>query len=149
MNHPDDQTLERYRIRKLTAKKAAMVQKHMVHCLECSSKLRSMESLDQRLTTCSLEEPSADFTLHVMANLSSPARKSDTGKHYLAAERRSFGFRPEMTNALVAIAATYLFVSSGFISAVISVDSGVLENQLYTGIETITEWVARISSALY
>jgi hypothetical protein len=92
-----------------------------------------------------LEEPSADFTGLVMSRLTL-AEESPSSK--VPPPRSRFILRPELANALVATTATYLFLASGFVGAVFSVDRGIIENQLYDKAQAVMDWVILLSKAL-
>lgn len=154
MKHPGDRTLEKYRSRSLTHEQAVKVARHLQVCPHCASRLEQWKVLDGILSEAELDAPSLKFADRVLEGLTQPlplADKKPAGGDDAVRQtppRRS-RLRPELTNALVAMAATYVFVSSGFIGAVFYVAPNVVEARLYTGIQTVAEWVDQLSQALF
>ncbi|WP_438448481.1 anti-sigma factor family protein [Gorillibacterium sp. sgz5001074] len=150
--HPDDRTLELYRSCKLPETEADKIRLHMERCAACSAKLQALERLERHLHELSTESPGVDFTDRVMQALSASevqvaARLN--GENASVAKRR-FGWmlRPELYNVLLATAATYLFVSTGILQAIFTVDSGTMEAGLYVRMLVVLEWVGRITHSL-
>lgn len=56
--------------------------------------------------------------------------------------------RPELANALVATAATYLFVSSGIVKAVFNLDPGAVEYDLYEKVISVMDWVDKLTKSI-
>lgn len=101
------------------------------------------------------EEPSPDFTGRVMERLAALEQSAGGTGGSRIPERsgeerpRRFIFRPELANALVATAATYVFISSGFLNAVFSLDRGLVEYEVYSKVQIVMGWVGQLSQALH
>jgi hypothetical protein len=155
--HPNDRTLERYRSRNLTLEELRKVDRHISECGVCVSRLGALAALEARLREIPMEEPSAGFTGRILEELRmedsrAADLKSATPGQQLKARpepRPRFSLRPELANAMIATAATYVFVSSGFVGVVFSVDRGGVEYQLYMKVQAVLDWVGQLSQALY
>lgn len=98
-----------------------------------------------------LESPGEGFTDRVIAAIYAAdeapiSAPPETGP----SSKRTLGWllRPELYNVLVATAATYLFVSTGLLKAVFTVDSGAVEAGLYVRMLAVVDWVGRLAHAL-
>lgn len=156
MIHPNDRTLEQYRRRNLTPEQMLRVNRHMKSCPRCVSRLQAFADLESRLADVQLEEPAPGFTESVLKRLAASAAETQPEADGLSGEspssperRRRYLFRPELANAIVATAATYVFVSSGFVKAILAFDGGAAEYQLYSKVQVVVEWMGELSKALH
>ncbi|MFK7694397.1 hypothetical protein [Paenibacillus sp. HJGM_3] len=97
-----------------------------------------------------LEHPSNDFTDRVMRAIQEEGRRTQSGAP--SRNVRSRGIGSELLNALVASAATFLFISAGVWSDLLSLQGGefglavrdTVAGTLYTGID----WISAAIQAL-
>lgn len=154
IRHPEDRTLELYRSSELTPDQAERVRLHAASCSECACKLEAMERMNALMGKLELESPREDFTDRVMQSIVSlenrrtPLPDASKLPPVQAGRRFAWLLRPELYNVAVATAATYLFVSTGLLKAMFSMDPGSVEAELYFKMHTVLDWVERIADSI-
>jgi hypothetical protein len=152
VTHPDDQMLERYRNHSLTPELAGRLEGHVTACATCRNRLEAFSTMDRRLSEFPMENPSEGFTDRLMMALPAleDSRRFLTKAHGTSPskKRRQWLFRPELANALVATAATYLFISSGILETVLSLDPGRVEYGIHTKLALVLDWVDRLAKVI-
>lgn len=151
IRHPGDQTLERYRNLSLNQEEAGRVGVHLKGCSCCRDRLAALAELDRRLSVLAMEDTPEDFTDRLMAALpvTDPSFRPDHSAGSSASGNRRHRFiRPELANAMVATAATYLFISSGIIGKVFYLDPGQVEGGFQAKLAVFLEWVDRLAQVI-
>jgi hypothetical protein len=115
----------------------------------------SPDRLDHRWSSLEQESLPEDFTQRVMDRLHAAqeaarpvqAGMSPESNRSTIPRARRF-FRPELANALVATAATYLFISTGLMRTMFSLDSASVETGLYVKMTVFLDWVGRLAHSI-
>lgn len=152
IRHPGDLTLERYRNHSLKPDEAWKLEGHLKACPLCRSRLEAWAETDKRLAELRPESPSEGFTDKVMqalpplcgaGSLLQPDAEAPASK-----ARKPLPLRPELTHAMVATAATYLFISSGVLGTVLTLDPGKMEFGFQYRLSLLLEWVDRLAQVI-
>ncbi|WP_248931159.1 anti-sigma factor family protein [Paenibacillus hamazuiensis] len=117
MKHLNDLQLQRFQNSRCTPQEATRIRKHLRRCDVCRRELMAYAELNRALAAQPLMAAPAHTAERVMAALrSNPASSS-------AAPRPRLKLGVELANGCVAAAATYLFISTGVWSKIVSIDA--------------------------
>ncbi|MEK3911192.1 anti-sigma factor [Paenibacillus sp. FSL H7-0331] len=130
--HPNERQLQRFLNRACSELEYKRIQQHIHICSGCRARLHTYLNLEELLNGMDVLSPTPGLEDRVMHKIreqskehidnlvptSSRPRKADPA----SAPRRLW--RPELINGLIATAATYLFVSSGILGRIISINAG-------------------------
>ena len=147
--HPDDRTLERYlnkHIDELMNKRVAL---HLRACPDCRRRLAAFVDMELLLENMPLLDAPSGLSDRVMEALRQeppmaaerPALKQET------AGKKTF-WRTELANGLVATAATFLFIYSGAMGKLISLDAYELEAGVRSGTRLLFQTIELLSKQL-
>lgn len=144
IRHPDDRKLVRYLSLSLNQEEAEAVARHIEECKDCAHRQSAWRGTIRRMDGFVQDEPSAPFTERVMAALP-PAFGHPVSTGWEESPRRIAFLRPELAHALLATAATYLFLSTGIVQRLYTLDAGAVQAGLYTKMTVLLDWVGQLA----
>ncbi|TVY01058.1 anti-sigma factor family protein [Paenibacillus cremeus] len=143
--HPDKKTLQRFLNNRLSELDSKRIAQHLRTCSDCRYELDAYVELEMRLDALPLLEAPPGLSDNVMNTLrqEQQADKSDT----ILPKQRTF-WRTELANGLIAAAATFLFIYSGVLGKLISLDAFVLSEGVRSGATYVYRTIETISYQL-
>jgi hypothetical protein len=151
--HPNDRQLQQYLNRMCTELEYLTFRKHFKNCKSCRTRLHTYLELETILDQMPLLSAAPALEERIMQTIQQQSGRSESIEDAISGVRittvSSAGrWRPELVNGLVAAAATFLFVTSGILGKLWTINpdswgAGV-QNQV-AAIETV---VTRISMQL-
>ncbi|WP_019536614.1 anti-sigma factor family protein [Paenibacillus ginsengihumi] len=140
--HPDERQLQRFLNNQVSELEWKRLRKHLNSCPGCFAKLRDFLKLEMLLDDMPLCKAPDGLTEQIMEAIQSgPAGASEgapSGEEQRSERSASGLSRRELSNGLVAAAATWLFVSTGLLGRLLSFDA----NGIGTGIRQSAEQLA-------
>ncbi|SFL69563.1 hypothetical protein SAMN03159341_108263 [Paenibacillus sp. 1_12] len=130
--HPNDRQLQRFLNRACSELEYKRIQQHIHICSGCRARLHTYLNLEEFLNNMDVLAPVSGLEDRVMQRIREESNEhfderlsasSHTRKPKSAASRSRL-WRSELINGLIATAATYLFISSGIMGKIISINAG-------------------------
>lgn len=147
--HPDDRTLQRYLNKhsdELMSKRIAL---HLRGCPDCRRRLDAFVEMELVLEDMPLLEAPGGLPDRVMAALRTERMTAESASvpRQETAGKKTF-WRAELANGLVATAATFLFIYSGAMGKLISLDAHELEAGVRSGTRFVYQTIELLSKQL-
>ncbi|WP_159885234.1 zf-HC2 domain-containing protein [Paenibacillus puerhi] len=156
--HLSDQELLHYLNKRCPELDARRIRTHLSRCPNCRGSLSALLDIELELEELPLLKAPGELTERVLGDLrlgNEPDEQSDAGAMSASSTRATRlapsspaaaqGWRRELTNGMVAAAATFLFIASGIIGKIRSLNTSELESgvrfgaaQLYQAVETVS-----------
>lgn len=157
MLHPNERQLQRFLNRACSELEFKRIQQHIHTCSDCRNRLHTYLNLEELLNKMDVLAPSSGFAERVMQGIrteSSGSLLQDKNMITFKPEglkktnSRSRIWHPELVNGMIATAATYLFISSGILSKIITINAGDWESGVQSRFEEIGLAVHKLSMYL-
>jgi hypothetical protein len=154
--HPNERQLQRFLNKACTELEYKRIKQHIHVCSSCRARLHAYLNLEELLNELDVLTPRLGLEERVMQAIRTESRDRedaaaglsinsrnvrDSGK---TTSRKLFA-SPELINGLIATAATYLFVGSGILGKIMSINAGEWEADVQSRFEDISLAVQQIS----
>ncbi|WP_282939840.1 zf-HC2 domain-containing protein [Paenibacillus sp. RC67] len=151
--HPDDRHLQRFLNNACSELELKKIGRHIQGCPDCRTRLRAYLDMESLLDEMPLLQAPLELEDKVMAAI---GKESQEHSFRVAASARSRStskrrtrWHNELVHGLVATAATYVFISSGILGKIMSINAEQLGDDVYSKV-AVVEWIVqRISNQLF
>jgi len=146
--HPDDRQLQRFLNSECSELELKKVGRHIQGCPDCRTRLRAYLDMEAVLNQMPVLTAPADLEDRVMTSIGNELQGSRTAREALARHNGSGRvprWRPELIHGLVATAATYVFVASGIMGRIMSINADRLGADVQSRVEAAHDILQRIS----
>ncbi|NOU92644.1 hypothetical protein GC093_05290 [Paenibacillus sp. LMG 31456] len=151
--HLNERQLQRYLNRMCTELEFNKMGKHIHGCTSCRTRLHSLLEMELLLDQMPLLAAPPKLEDRIMKSIYADAG-ADIGKQAISSviQKRGAGavnrYRSELVNGFIAVAATYLFINSGIIGKIISINADSWGADVQNRVAAIESVVTRISIQL-
>lgn len=149
--HPDDRQLQRFLSNHCSELELKKIGRHIQGCPDCRTRLRAYLDMEALLDELPLLQAPAELEDRVMSSIEMESRGSILAREASTSDRRSMKasrWRPELIHGLVATVATYVFVSSGIMGKIMSINADQLGADVQSKVTAVEIIVQRISVQL-
>jgi hypothetical protein len=145
--HPNERQLQQYLNSACSELESRRIKRHVYECLSCRTRLHTYLNMEILLDDMPLLMPSSDLEERIMRSIRSEPAGSGDSPIPLTARRASAAGRwsPELINGLIATAATYLFISSGVLNKIMTINAAQWGEDIHDSVEMIGFVVHRLS----
>lgn len=150
--HPDERQLQRFLNNHVSELEWKRLRKHLNGCPGCRARLRDFLKLEMLLDDMPLLKAPDGLTEQIMEAVQSGSEGASGGApsgEEKRLERTASGrWRSELSNGLVAAAATWLFVSTGLLNRLLSIDADGLGTGIRQSAEQLAYLIESVSRQL-
>jgi hypothetical protein len=147
--HPNDRQLQQYLNRMCTETDFAKIRKHVKICTSCQIRLHTYLDMEKQLDQMPLLAVPTQMADRIMSSILAETHSSPDGSGRLKTTAPSSGsigrWSPELVNGLIAVAATFLFVTSGIIGDILSINPDNWGADVQNKVAAIESVVTKIS----
>ncbi|MCS7461380.1 anti-sigma factor [Paenibacillus doosanensis] len=144
--HPDDRALQQFLNNACSELELKKIGRHIQSCPVCRTRLRAYLDMESLLDSLPLLHASPGLEDRVMQAIAAPPRAASGQPEARPASARKPRWRAELLHGLVAAAATYLFVSSGVLGKIISINAEQWGADVQSKVAAVEWIVQRLSS---
>ncbi|MCZ8517783.1 hypothetical protein O9H85_36950 [Paenibacillus filicis] len=134
--HPEDKELQRYLNQSCDEIAYQRIHRHLRMCSLCRGKLKNYMELDRLLDSMPLLEAPKDLPDRVARRLRYPESRPPV--------KRPF-WRSELANGLIATAATFIFVATGIMGKLVTLNPEALGSDVEERVLQLYRWLEFIS----
>lgn len=149
--HPNDQDLQRYLNRRCPELEGRRIGRHIKNCTVCRRKITDYVDMEMVLEELPVLQAPHHLTDRVMSAIVAAERpdalKPEASPTQASSNQRPY-WRSELVNGLVATAATYLFMMTGIVGKLMTLDANQLEAGFRTGTIQLFQAVETVSRHL-
>lgn len=144
--HPDDQQLQKYLNKTCSEHEYRRIHHHLQSCPGCKSQLYGYMELESLLDRLPVLAAPSGLEESIMESI----RESGTGERPQPSAKASYAarFRLELVHGFIAAAATFLFISSGMWTRMMSINPVQWSEDVQSKVSVIEVVVQRISAQL-
>ncbi|MFD0681772.1 MULTISPECIES: hypothetical protein [unclassified Paenibacillus] len=152
--HPNDRQLQRYLNRMCSELEFNKMGKHIHGCTSCRTRLHTLLEMEFLLDQMPLLAAPPMLEDRIMESINAESRAALGNRAVLQPANQKPGaaavkrYRSELVNGLIAVAATYLFINSGIIGKIISINADSWGADVQNRVAAIESVVTRISIQL-
>ncbi|MFE5323376.1 anti-sigma factor family protein [Paenibacillus sp. NPDC056579] len=149
--HPDDRQLQRFLSNHCSELELKQIGRHIQGCPDCRTRLRAYLDMEVLLDDMPVMAAPAGLEDRVMNFIQMENQGSRIARETSAANqspKSASRWRPELMHGLVATAATYIFVSSGILGKLLSINADQLGADVQSKLAVVGIIVHRISIQL-
>lgn len=149
--HPDDRHLQRFLNNSCSELELKKIGRHIQGCPDCRTRLRAYLDMEALLNEMPLLQAPAGLEDKVMGaiGMESAEHSFRVAASSRPAAKRKTRWHNELVHGLVATAATYLFISSGILGKIMSINAEQWGDDVQSKVAAVEWIVQRISIQLF
>ncbi|WP_036746041.1 anti-sigma factor family protein [Paenibacillus sp. UNC451MF] len=150
--HPDDRHLQRFLNNACSELELKKIGRHIQGCPDCRTRLRAYLEMESLLDEMPLLQAPEDIEDKVMGAIGRESREQSHRLREASARnesKRRTRWRNELVHGLVATAATYVFISSGVLGKIMSINAAQWGDDVQSKVAAVEWIVQQISMQLF
>lgn len=146
--HPDDRQLQRFLSNHCSELELKKIGRHIQGCPDCRTRLRAyldMEALLDEMPVMAAPDGLEDRVMNLLQMENQGSRLARVTSSANPSSKQASRWCPELMHGLVATAATYIFISSGILGKIMSINADQLGADVQSKLAAVGIIVQRIS----